>query len=113
MKKRPPLLLILIVGSYLLLELVTLIGHPDAPTSVRFVLAAILGFFMIRGSAAAIFIWAALCVIAAIYGMAWAFQSSQTDTKTAVYAFILGAIALAEALYLIVSRPMRAYIKKA
>jgi hypothetical protein len=68
MKRRPPLLLVTIVALYLLLEVVLLVTQPEPAKAVRLLIAGVLGFFMLRGSSVAIFIWAALSVLAAIYG---------------------------------------------
>lgn len=68
---------------------------------------------MLRGSAAAVFIWAALSVIAAIYGFAWAFKVSQTNHASAIASGAFGAIALAQAMYLVLSRAMRAHVAAA
>jgi hypothetical protein len=113
MKSRPPLLLVAVVVIYLLLEVVLLVSQPEPAKLVRLIIAAALGFFMLRGSSVAIFIWAALSVLTAIYGFAWAFKVSQTNPTTAVVSGFFGALALAQALYLLLSRSVRAHMASA
>ena len=113
MKKRPPLLLVVIVSLYLLLEVALLVTGPEPAKAVRLLIASVLGLFMIRGSSVAIFIWAALSVLAAIYGFAWAFKTSQTNPQTAILSALFGALALAQALYLALSRSVRAHVASA
>ena len=80
---------------------------------IRLAVATALGFFMLRGSSTAVFIWAALSVIATIYGFAWALKVSQTNPTSAVVSGTFGALALAQAMYLVLSRSMRAHMGSA
>jgi len=113
MKKRPPLLLMLIVGFYLLLEAAFLVSHPEPAKAIRLLIAAAIGFFMLRGNSVAIFIWASLSFLAAAYGFAVAFKASQTNLPTAVIGVASGTVALSQALYLVLSRSVRTYVAKA
>ncbi len=113
MKKHPPLLLVAIVVLYLLLEIALLISQPEPAKAVRLAIAIVLGFFMLRGSSVAIFIWASLSVIAAIYGFAWAFRTGHTNPQTAIVSGLFGVLALAQALYLMLSKSIRAHTASA
>lgn len=113
MKSRPPLLLIAIVGLYLLLEIALLISQPAAAKAVRLCIAAVLGLFMLRGSSVAVFIWTALATIAAIYAFAWTFKVSQTNPTSAAVTGALGVLCLAQALYLVLSKSVRAHVASA
>jgi hypothetical protein len=68
---------------------------------------------MLRGSSVAILIWVCLSILAAIYGFAIALKTSQTSLLTAIVGGTSGAVALAQALYLVLSRSVRAYVAKA
>jgi hypothetical protein len=113
MNKRPPALLIAIVGLYLLLEIVLLIAHPETAKAVRLFIAALLGFFMLRGSSVAIFIWASLSALAAIYGFVWMFRVGHANPQAAVIPCLFSALSLAQALYLLLSRSIRAHVASA
>lgn len=109
MKCRPPLLLIVIVTLYLILEITLLITGPEPVKFVRVGIAAVLGFFMLRGSSVAIFIWAGTSVLAAIYGFTWTFKVWQTNPQTAAISFAFGGLLLAQAVYLMFNRSVRAF----
>jgi hypothetical protein len=113
MKKRPPLLLIAIVALYLLLETTLLVTQPEPAKAVRLLAAGVVGFFMLRGSSVAIFIWAALSVLTAIYGIAWVFKTIHTNPHTAIFSGLFAALALVQALYLMLSRSVRAHMAPA
>ncbi len=113
MKRRPPLLLVAIVVLYLLLEIALLVTQPEPAKAVRLLIAATLGFFVLRGSSVAIFIWAALSVLAAIYGIAWMFKTAHTNPHTAIASGFFGTLALAQALYLVLSKAVRAHVASA
>ena len=113
MKRHPPLLLIAIVVIYLLLEIALLVTQPELAKAVRLSIAGVLGFFMLRGNSVAIFIWAALSVLTAMYGIAWFFRTIDTNPQTALVSGLFAALALVQALYLVLSRSVRAHIASA
>ena len=109
MKSRPPLLLVGIVTLYMILEIALFLTGPELVKFVRVGIAAALGFFMLRGSSVAIFIWAGTSVLAAIYGFTWAFKVWQTNPQTAAMSFAFGGLALVQAVYLMFNRTVRAF----
>jgi hypothetical protein len=113
MKRRSPLLLVAIVALYLLLEIVLLVTQPEPAKVFRLLIAGVLGFFMLRGSSVAIFIWVALSVLAAIYGFVWVFKTIHTNSLTAIASGLFATLALAQALYLMLSRSVRAHVASA
>ena len=96
MKRRPPLLLIAIIALYLLLEIALLVTQPEHAKAVRLLVAGVIGFFMLRGSSLAIFIWASLSVLTAIYGIAWIFKTIHTNPQTAVVSGLFAVLALVQ-----------------
>ena len=112
MKNRPPIVLVVIVGLYLIVETIYLILDPEPAKVVRLVLAALIGAFMIRGNYIAIFIWASLCTIAALIGFAAAFKAAQVNPQLAVVPGLFALSALAQALYLFLAPSIRAYVSR-
>ncbi|RYG97874.1 MAG: hypothetical protein EON58_08675 [Alphaproteobacteria bacterium] len=112
MKNRPPIVLVAIVSLYLVVEMIYLIMDPEPAKVVRLVLAALIGVFMIRGSYIAIFIWAALCIIAALIGFAAAFKAAQVDPQLAVVPGLFALAALAQGLYLLLAPSITAYVSR-
>jgi|JI10StandDraft_1071094.scaffolds.fasta_scaffold346131_2 hypothetical protein len=110
MKARPPLPLIAIVTAYLALEVALVVYQPELAKVVRLIISAALGFFMLRGSSTAIFIWVALSAIAAIYAFVWTFKFSQKNPEFALVFGFIGILVLSQAMYLIFSKSVRAHI---
>jgi hypothetical protein len=113
MKRRPPFLLVVLVVAYLCLEISLLVVRPEPSNAARLLASTLLGFFVLRGSSVAIYVWAALSVLTSIYGIAWAFKTSQTNPQTAIISCLFRVLALAQALYLMLSRSVRAYVARA
>ncbi|WP_426180408.1 hypothetical protein [Pseudomonas sp. TWRC1-2] len=113
MKNRPPLPIVAVAGAYFFYLAWQLVTDFMPATAGRFAVAAVLFFFVFRGSRVASNILAALCALSAVLFLVTAVASMKENIKSAVVLTVIAAPLLAFAAYLFLNSKVRAFQRNA
>lgn len=113
MKNRPPLPIVVVAVAYFIYLVWQMVTDFIPVTAGRFVISAILFFFVFRGSRVAGNILAFLCAVSAVMLLVAAVASIKGNVNSAIVITVFACSLLAFAAYVFVNPTVRAFQRSA